>query len=251
MGPKGFCFLGLFFVFFFFGFPNGSDGKESILQCRKPGFAPWFMKVPWRREWLPSPVHLPGEFHGQRSLVGYSPLGHSQVTKCCKYFGFPGRTAVKKLSANARNTRDADSILGLERSPGEWNGNTFQYSCLESSMDRGGWWAASPWSHKRAGHDWASTHTKNCSLISETWDKCFVWQNIDIVLYAKYVNLKILMWRDYLELSGWAIYIVTSIYVRGRQREILLLEKMMWYKQGERFEESMLLTFKMKEVAIN
>jgi len=35
------------------------------------------------------------------------------------------------------------------------------------------------------------------------------------------------MWRDYLELSGWAINIVTSIYVRGRQREVLLLEKMM------------------------
>ena len=34
-------------------------------------------KMPWRREWLPTPVFLPGEFHGQRSLVGYS----SQVWK--------------------------------------------------------------------------------------------------------------------------------------------------------------------------
>ena len=32
-------------------------------------------KIPWRREWLPTPVFLPGEFHGQRSLVGYSPWG--------------------------------------------------------------------------------------------------------------------------------------------------------------------------------
>ena len=30
---------------------------------------------PWRREWLPTPVFLPGEFHGQRSLAGYSPWG--------------------------------------------------------------------------------------------------------------------------------------------------------------------------------
>ena len=30
----------------------------------------------WRREWQPTPVFLPGEFHGQRSLVGYSPRGH-------------------------------------------------------------------------------------------------------------------------------------------------------------------------------
>ena len=32
-------------------------------------------KIPWRREWQPTPVLLPGEFHGQRSLVGYSPWG--------------------------------------------------------------------------------------------------------------------------------------------------------------------------------
>ena len=30
---------------------------------------PWVGKIPWRREWLPTPVFLPGEFHGQRSLV--------------------------------------------------------------------------------------------------------------------------------------------------------------------------------------
>ena len=33
-------------------------------------------RIPWRREWLPTLVFLPGEFHGQRSLVGYSPWGH-------------------------------------------------------------------------------------------------------------------------------------------------------------------------------
>ena len=33
---------------------------------------------PWRREWLPTPVFLPGEFHGQRSLVGYSPWNHGE-----------------------------------------------------------------------------------------------------------------------------------------------------------------------------
>ena len=34
--------------------------------------------IPWRREWLPTPVFLPGELHGQRSLVGYSPCGHKE-----------------------------------------------------------------------------------------------------------------------------------------------------------------------------
>ena len=39
------------------------------------GFDPWVGKFPWRRKWQPTPVFLLGEFHGQRSLVGYSPLG--------------------------------------------------------------------------------------------------------------------------------------------------------------------------------
>ena len=34
-------------------------------------FDPWVGKIPWRREWLPTPVFLPGEFNGQRSLAGY------------------------------------------------------------------------------------------------------------------------------------------------------------------------------------
>ena len=36
---------------------------------------PWVGKTPWRREWPPTPVFLPGEPHGQRRLVGYSPWG--------------------------------------------------------------------------------------------------------------------------------------------------------------------------------
>ena len=43
------------------------------LQCRRPGFDPWVGKIPWRRAWQPTPVFLPGESHGQRSLEGYSP----------------------------------------------------------------------------------------------------------------------------------------------------------------------------------
>ena len=49
---------------------------------------------------------------------------------------------VKNLPASAGDTRDATSIPGSGRSPGEGNGNLFQYSYLENSMDRGAWWAA-------------------------------------------------------------------------------------------------------------
>ena len=41
----------------------------------RPGFNPWVGKIPWRRKWQPTPVFLPGESHGWRSLVGYSPWG--------------------------------------------------------------------------------------------------------------------------------------------------------------------------------
>ena len=45
------------------------------LQCGRPKFDPWVRKIPWRRKWQPVPVFLPGESHGRRSLVGYSPRG--------------------------------------------------------------------------------------------------------------------------------------------------------------------------------
>ena len=52
--------------------------------------------------------------------------------------GFPGGSEVK---ASACNAGDLGSIPGLGRSPGEGNGNPFQYSCLEKPMDGGAWWA--------------------------------------------------------------------------------------------------------------
>ena len=42
-------------------------------RCKRCKFDPWVERVPWRRAWQPIPVFLPGEFHEQRSLVGYSP----------------------------------------------------------------------------------------------------------------------------------------------------------------------------------
>ena len=52
--------------------------KESCLQFRRPEFDPWVRKIPWRREWLPTPVFLPREYHGQRSLAGYSAWGRKE-----------------------------------------------------------------------------------------------------------------------------------------------------------------------------
>ena len=54
-------------------------GKESACQCRRPGFDPWVGKIPWRRKWQPTPVFLPGESHGQRSLAGLQSMGWQRV----------------------------------------------------------------------------------------------------------------------------------------------------------------------------
>ena len=49
------------------------------LQCKKPRFNPWVGKFPWRGEGLPTPVFLPGEFHGQSSQMPYSPWGGEEL----------------------------------------------------------------------------------------------------------------------------------------------------------------------------
>ena len=51
---------------------------RGCMQCGRPWFDPCVGKIPWRRKWQPTPVSLPGKFHGQRSLAGYSPWGHKE-----------------------------------------------------------------------------------------------------------------------------------------------------------------------------
>ena len=62
------------------GFPGSSAGKESPCNAG-PQFDPWVGKITWRREQLPTSVFWPGEFHGQRSLAGYSPWGPKKLAQ--------------------------------------------------------------------------------------------------------------------------------------------------------------------------
>ena len=48
-------------------------------DVKRRRFHPWVRKIPWRRKWQPTPVILPGESHGQRSLVDYSPWGSKEL----------------------------------------------------------------------------------------------------------------------------------------------------------------------------
>ena len=54
------------------GLPRWLSIKDppASRNCRRLGFDPWVTEIPWRREWQPTPVFLPGESHGQKSLAG-------------------------------------------------------------------------------------------------------------------------------------------------------------------------------------
>ena len=76
--------MGMFsFLLEYNGFPGGSDGKESDCDVGDPGLIPGSGRSPGEKKRHAIPVFLPGEFHGQRSLVGYSPWGckESDTTK--------------------------------------------------------------------------------------------------------------------------------------------------------------------------
>ena len=61
------------------GFPRWLSGKESAcLSCKRLRFSSSVEKIAWRRAWHSTPVFLPGEFHGQRSLAGY--FTHTELT---------------------------------------------------------------------------------------------------------------------------------------------------------------------------
>ena len=67
--------------FIIWGFPGGSVVKNLPTNVGDTGdmsSIPGVRRIPWRREWLPIPLVLPGKSHGQRSLAGYSPCGHKK-----------------------------------------------------------------------------------------------------------------------------------------------------------------------------
>ena len=90
-------------------------------------------------------TNYPCTYIPQNNQNTWEMIKHKMKSRCvcvcvcvCTYMGFPG-TVVKNLPANAGDTRDMGSVLGLGRFPGEGNDNSLQYSCLGNPMDRGVW----------------------------------------------------------------------------------------------------------------
>ena len=61
-----------------FGSSLVAQQVNHCLQCKRPRLNPWVGKIPWRREWLPTPVYRPGEFHGLS--MGSQRVGHVWAT---------------------------------------------------------------------------------------------------------------------------------------------------------------------------
>ena len=101
--------------------------------------------TPWRRQWHPTPVLLPGKSHGQRSLVGCSPW-----------------------SLEESDTTERLHIQFSLSWIGEGNDNPLQCSCLENPRDNGAWWAAvcgvaQSWTQLKRLSSSSSSKNKKCS----------------------------------------------------------------------------------------
>ena len=114
------------------------------------GFDAWVGKIPWRSAWQPTPVFLPEESHGQRSLEGYSSWSRKELdtteqltlfTSPFFLLGLLPWLSGKIYACNAGGTGNSGSVPGWGRSPGGAHGNPFQYPCLENPMDGGAWQA--------------------------------------------------------------------------------------------------------------
>ena len=89
----------------FLGFPGGSN---LPLMGKRPGFDPWVGKIPWSRAWQSTPVFLPGESHGRRSLVGYSPQGRKE-SDTTEWLHFTSHSST--MPGTAKHAHDRFSVI--------------------------------------------------------------------------------------------------------------------------------------------
>ena len=135
-------YLGMKYIFFFSKsfivvFPGGSDSKESTCIAGDLRPFPWLGRSPGGGYDNPTPVFLPGESHGQKSLVGYSPWGHKQSDVA-------ERPLKKKWFAENSRKRMASGVEGVSAGPGPFRSDGQRRSPQEHSPGTEGWFLPSP-----------------------------------------------------------------------------------------------------------
>ena len=169
-------------IYYFKGASLVAQMVKNLLQCRRPQFDPWVGKIPWKRERLPTPVFLPGGFHGERSLVGYSPWGH------------------KELDTTERLTHT----------------HTYTHS-VSKALSTNGW--SSLWDTKSPGF-WGSIMTGLCTVYTDwaSWAKGFTTKSPFSYQCFKVATMNFILWNKKQrlpeatpaegtpQLSGWAAF---------------------------------------------
>ena len=128
------------------------------LQCGRSGFVPWVKRIPLRRAWLHTLVFLPGEFHGQRCLEGYSPWECKQSDTTV--YVLLMIWALQAISHLVINTLCRNHLFPFSKwvtyKFGEGNGKPLQYSCLENPL-HGEPGRLQSMGSLQVGHDWATS----------------------------------------------------------------------------------------------
>ena len=140
---------------------GGTSGKEPACRRRRRRrreFNPWVRKIPWRRTWQPTPIFLPAESHGQRSLAGYSPIQlqrnrHNWSDLACTHALSVSPQSGWELNNlgpdENRGCQDQEQLWPLQESPGSSpipvsGGNMFfffpSYNFSTRSPGKGGRW---------------------------------------------------------------------------------------------------------------
>ena len=103
--------------------PSGWDGKESACNAGDLGLIPGMGRFPWRREWLPTSLFLPGEFHGQRSLMSYSPWGQkeSDMTELLTNWVQCNETLLTCTDADRRGFLFAEALIPAVQQCQRWH----------------------------------------------------------------------------------------------------------------------------------
>ena len=137
-------------------------------------------------------------------------------------WGFPGGSEVK---VSACNTGDLGLIPGLGRSPGEENGNSLQYSCLENSTDRGVWWATThgvtkdsdttEWLTHTQGWRGPSDHSRSLNLpyTQSPAQRSFPLFSSQLLLLTQQVNSFSTGISSFYHFGSWLIHLIIIIII--------------------------------------
>ena len=160
------------------GFSGSSEGKEST--CNVGDLDPWVGKIFWKRRWLPTPVFLLGDFHGQRSLVGYSPWGCKEWDTTEWWGHFPFIELPPIITYLCSFSSLFISGTGMN-APWEWN-HVYLVPCFISSTKNG--------LHCSLTNQWTNGWNHGIFLIKNSESHLFIFGRQHFGCWSRFVLFK-------------------------------------------------------------